>query len=1015
MANEIYKNIKSRHKLKNGTEAEWNLTNIFIPLKGEPIIYNPDETHLNYRYKIGDGVTDVKQLPFVGIIQEGNGENSIVGNDLENNKAYGNYTTAMGYDTSAGSNAFKIVDVNVADKIIALSSVIGIKEILNSESAIQYSCQLSENYDLYGNIIAVDEATNTIAVSNIPKEAFDAENGVNILWIPSHPELGDGETVIGTGALATGYSNKASQIGSFATGYNNIAAGKYALVAGNTNNAGYASAVFGQYNTGHQWSLIGGYRNTVTAPFAFASGYGNTINGENASTLGINNTANGKASVAFGSNSKTTGESSFAGGANTQANGKMSLSFGCNSLADGSYSTAIGFGATATKQGAVAIGWGANALNDWSTALGINTKTSAQRQLVCGTWNNIDTNALFMVGNGTGNYIKNTSSTFNPNEDYYTLNSDGKTYTKQNIDAFESGVTYYIRQRSSAFTVKSDGSAEVKTMGNTDNSVVTKKYVDSKIESIETNGTDLSNYYTKPETDIMLLEKANINGVYTKAEIDNALTSGMQLEYEDPSNVFKEYLTYDEITLKKTHYLYTEYPNHLIPNAKYKFKLENYFDYSEMRNFSICVGDIHHPVLQDIDMYYENETYTFIESVEFSLPDVVKDTDKIFFRFDCVVRDESDTPRRPAPYKLFASRLLPCYNKNQVDELIENKADSSDIPTKVSELENDSGYITEEDIKGKDENKILEYLTYEIFDGKVTIIDCDTSISGAHIIPDTINGYPVTSIGDEAFEDCSNLQSVTIPDSVTSIGDFAFRDCSNLTSITIPDNVTYSSVSAFSNCSNLTSVTIGNGVTSIGPEAFYGCDSLTSVTIPNSVTSIGDWAFFSCDSLTSITIPYGVTSIGDSAFSGCTGLADVYFEGTKEQWCAIEIDSGNDPLNNATIRFANMYETYSKTETDELLSTKADKPKKEIFPDAVPITLADNTDYVGVDNVQTLYINYPDGDFIASITFTIVDAPNEFTITLPESKYIGGAPTFANGETWELNIKNGVVVGGLVE
>ena len=77
MANDIYKNIKSRHKLKNGTEAEWNSTNIFIPLKGEPIIYNPDETHLHYRYRIGDGVTDVKQLPFVGIIQEGNGKHAI--------------------------------------------------------------------------------------------------------------------------------------------------------------------------------------------------------------------------------------------------------------------------------------------------------------------------------------------------------------------------------------------------------------------------------------------------------------------------------------------------------------------------------------------------------------------------------------------------------------------------------------------------------------------------------------------------------------------------------------------------------------------------------------------------------------------------------------------------------------------------------------------------------------------------------------------------------------------------
>lgn len=285
---------------------------------------------------------------------------------------------------------------------------------------------------------------------------------------------------------------------------------------------------------------------------------------------------------------------------------------------------------------------------------------------------------------------------------YYVENGD---QLSKHIDGVLQETKEVIEQANESFEIKSNEyMREMNDILNDGRRILneTAATLQSKADYATTlKGYGIKDAYTKSETDIMLLEKARINSVYTKREIDNALTSGMQLEYEDPSNVFKEYLTYNDITLEKTHYLYVEYPNHLIPNAKYKFKVESYFDYSEVRNFSICVGDIHHPVLQDIDMYYDNENYDFIESVEFSLPDVVKDTDKIFFRFDCVVRDESDTPRGPAPYKLFASRLLPCYNKNQVDELIENKADSSDIPTKVSELENDNGYLVASDIESK--------------------------------------------------------------------------------------------------------------------------------------------------------------------------------------------------------------------------------------------------------------------------------------------------------------------------
>src|ERR1039458_3782010 len=133
----------------------------------------------------------------------------------------------------------------------------------------------------------------------------------------------------------------------------------------------------------------------------------------------------------------------------------------------------------------------------------------------------------------------------------------------------------------------------------------------------------------------------------------------------------------------------------------------------------------------------------------------------------------------------------------------------------------------------------------------------------------------VTSIGYEAFNVCTNLASVTIPNSVTSIGGYAFADCSSLTSVTIPNSVTSIGEGAFAGCTGLTSVTIPNSVTSIGYEAFWACTGLTSVTIPNSVTSIGSYAFSECTSLTSVTIPNSVTSIGVAAFSNCTGLTSV--------------------------------------------------------------------------------------------------------------------------------------------
>ena len=133
----------------------------------------------------------------------------------------------------------------------------------------------------------------------------------------------------------------------------------------------------------------------------------------------------------------------------------------------------------------------------------------------------------------------------------------------------------------------------------------------------------------------------------------------------------------------------------------------------------------------------------------------------------------------------------------------------------------------------------------------------------------------VTTIGNEAFLNCSSLTSVTIPNSVTTIGLRAFDGCRSLTSVTIPNSVTTIRECAFDSCYSLTSVKIGNSVTTIGDCAFRYCNSLTSVTIPNSVTTIGVGAFDGCRSLTSVTIPNSVTTIGVGAFDGCRSLTSI--------------------------------------------------------------------------------------------------------------------------------------------
>ena len=180
-----------------------------------------------------------------------------------------------------------------------------------------------------------------------------------------------------------------------------------------------------------------------------------------------------------------------------------------------------------------------------------------------------------------------------------------------------------------------------------------------------------------------------------------------------------------------------------------------------------------------------------------------------------------------------------------------------------------------------DKNFYLDFVKYSVIEGHLVVSGYDEdAFKGIANIPSKItiknNTYEVLAIAKEAFVNCRDLTSITIPNSVTSIGERAFNGCSSLTSVIIPQSVTSIGEWAFIRCSSLSSMivesrntkydsrNICNAIIETASNTLIaGCKN---TVIPNSVTSIGEWAFYECSKLTSITIPNSVTSIGNKAF-----------------------------------------------------------------------------------------------------------------------------------------------------
>lgn len=160
------------------------------------------------------------------------------------------------------------------------------------------------------------------------------------------------------------------------------------------------------------------------------------------------------------------------------------------------------------------------------------------------------------------------------------------------------------------------------------------------------------------------------------------------------------------------------------------------------------------------------------------------------------------------------------------------------------------------------------------------VVKGDKDYVGDVTIPETIivDGveYEVTQIGNEGFNQCELITSISLPESLTSIGNKAFYRCSGLTSIILPKNLTTIGVDGFSQCSNLITINLPENLVSIGSFGFYGCSNLTTVVfLGDKLHSIESSSFAHCVNLTSIKLPSELQIIKINAFSGCSKLTSI--------------------------------------------------------------------------------------------------------------------------------------------
>lgn len=415
------KEIKGRIVNKHGLPSDWKKATGFIPMEGEIIVYEPEGEIDHSRIKIGDGVTNVNDLPFNLSYQK---NNSLVGGSIDsgilssiagitvsnanlseakatapNSLSFGMSTVAngtgsvaLGMISNSGAKGYYWTSIN--GNVITLSTKRTSQtkpSSLNWAIGDYITIANGTTYAFCSRITAVDKTNGKITVDSLPfTEIVDADitspndntifaaytKTIASTWGKTLEawELRDGEVEIGVGAAAIGMQNNATGIFSSATGRGNVATGDYAHSEGrkttasghashaegqNTQATGYASHAEGTADTGAGDTLI------ASGDAAHAEGYAGAASGHYSHKEGFKGEAKGSASHAEGGNTVAEGDSSHAEGQDTQAIGK--------------YSHSEGLSTKAFKDGAHAEGYDTLADGKSAHAEGAHTKAEGER------------------------------------------------------------------------------------------------------------------------------------------------------------------------------------------------------------------------------------------------------------------------------------------------------------------------------------------------------------------------------------------------------------------------------------------------------------------------------------------------------------------------------------------------------------------------------------------------------------------------------------------------------------
>ena len=188
----------------------------------------------------------------------------------------------------------------------------------------------------------------------------------------------------------------------------------------------------------------------------------------------------------------------------------------------------------------------------------------------------------------------------------------------------------------------------------------------------------------------------------------------------------------------------------------------------------------------------------------------------------------------------------------------------------------------------------VDGIYYKVYDKQcVEVVNSPTKYIGEVTIPETIrhNGisYKVVGIGENAFYNCPDLKSISLPNNITFISKQAFRLCKGLSSISLPDNITVIGERAFLDCANIRFLKLPNKLKIIRDEAFGGCKKIESITLPESLLEIWNGAFYDCEDVKTLLVPKNVQYIGFRAFRDCCSLQKISVDSLNTRY-----DSRND-------------------------------------------------------------------------------------------------------------------------